>query len=178
MIRDLKIDEGMEAASALGVKHIKDLLGSDEALPPEKTTPYRAVVARANYLSADRPDLQFASKEVCRWMAAPTQLSLRAVKRLGRYVRGKPRLVYYYPWQSVDYTDVYSDTDWAGCLKTRKSTSGGCVVMGNQACVADLACLWAVADLRNTDTQHSFTPMAMHSTLTDGPGGGHWRSME
>jgi hypothetical protein len=27
---------------------------------------------------------------------------------------------------------VYADTDHAGCLRTRKSTSGGCVVMGSQ----------------------------------------------
>ena len=39
-------------------------------------------------------------------------------------------MVYTYPWQTVDMVDVYSDTDWAGCLKTRKSTSGGCVMMG------------------------------------------------
>lgn len=39
-------------------------------------------------------------------------------------------MVYTYPWQTVDMVDVYSDTDWAGCLETRKSTSGGCVMMG------------------------------------------------
>ena len=27
--------------------------------------------------------------------------------------------------------DVYSDTGWAGWAKTRKSTSGGCVMLGN-----------------------------------------------
>ena len=26
--------------------------------------------------------------------------------------------------------DIYSDTDWAGCPRTRKSTSGGCLVLG------------------------------------------------
>ena len=35
-----------------------------------------------------------------------------------------------YPWQEVSRVDIYSDTDWAGCAKTRKSTSGGCVVLG------------------------------------------------
>ena len=63
-------------------------------------------------------------------MSAPTELALRAMKRLGRYLKGKPRLVYAYPWQTVDTIDVYSDTDWAGCVKTRKSTSGGCMMMG------------------------------------------------
>ena len=58
-------------------------------------------------------------------MSAPTELKLKAVKRLGRYLKGRKRLVYTHPWQVVDMIDVYSDTDWAGCLKTRKSTSGG-----------------------------------------------------
>ena len=35
-----------------------------------------------------------------------------------------------YPWQVADRADAYSDTDWAGCLKIRKSTSGGCLMLG------------------------------------------------
>jgi hypothetical protein len=38
--------------------------------------------------------------------------------------------VYKYRWQEADVIDVYSDTDWAGCLRTRKSTSGGCLMLG------------------------------------------------
>jgi hypothetical protein len=63
-------------------------------------------------------------------MSSPTDLSLAALKRLGRYVKDHQRLVYHYPWQSVSRVDTYSDTDWAGCLKTRKSTSGGCLMLG------------------------------------------------
>ncbi len=43
---------------------------------------------------------------------------------------GHKRLVFRYPWQVVDRVDTYSDTDWAGCPKTRKSTSGGCLMLG------------------------------------------------
>ena len=87
---------------------------SDKKLPEEKVSEYRAITARLNYLAADRPDCQFAAKEACRWMAAPTELSLKAVKRLGRYLKGRKRPVYTYPWQEADMEDVYSDTDWAG----------------------------------------------------------------
>ena len=31
------------------------------------------MAARANYLSADRPDIQYAVKEICRRMASPVQ---------------------------------------------------------------------------------------------------------
>ena len=64
-------------------------------------------------------------------MASPTELALNALKRLGRYVVGHKRLVYHYPWQTVSRVDTYSDTDWAGCAKTRKSTSGGCLLLGS-----------------------------------------------
>ena len=107
-----------------------DQVAQEVSLGAEKASPYRAIVARANYFAADRPDCQFASKEVCRWMANPTDLSLRGVKRQGRYLKGRKRLVYTYPWQTVSMVDVYSDTDWAGCVKTRKSTSGGCTMLG------------------------------------------------
>ena len=60
-------------------------------------------------------------------MSAPTELGRRALKRLGRFLVGKPRMVYTFPRQRVDAVDVYTDTDWAG---TRKSTSGGCIMLG------------------------------------------------
>ena len=97
----------------------------DQTLNPEKHTAFRAVAARSNYLSADRPECQFAAKEVCRWMSAPTHQGAAALKRVGRFLEGKRRLVLKYPWQQVEALDVYTDTDWAGCVKTRKSISGG-----------------------------------------------------
>ena len=42
-------------------------------------------------------------------------------------------MVYVYRVQEVGAIDVYSDTDWGGCPKTRKSTSGGCVFVGRHA---------------------------------------------
>ena len=55
---------------------------------------------------------------------------MAALKRLGRYLGGRPRLVFKYAFQSADTVDCYSDTDWAGCPKTRKSTSGGVILLG------------------------------------------------
>ena len=40
-----------------------------------------------------------------------------------------PRLVWQFDWQGrKEEIEVYSD--WAGCAKTRKSTSGGVIVIG------------------------------------------------
>ena len=131
LLRDLKLDGAdVKPAASPGVKPTREQAEADAPLQPDKTSPYRAVAARANYLASDRPEIQFASKECCRWMSAPTELGLAGLKRLGRYVAGHHRLLFLYPWQTASRTDTYSDTDWAGCVKTRKSTSGGCLMLG------------------------------------------------
>ena len=64
-------------------------------------------------------------------MSDPTKLGVEALKRLGRYLVKRRRLVFLYPFQEeVECMEVYADTDHAGCLRTRKSTSGGCVMLG------------------------------------------------
>ena len=58
--------EGANATATPGVKFMAAQYENDEELPQSETTNYRAQAARANYLSADRPDIQFAAKEACR----------------------------------------------------------------------------------------------------------------
>ena len=96
----------------------------------EAETSFRAAAARSNYLSIDRPDCQFASKEICRLMTAPTRRGHASLKRLCRYLVGRPRLVHVFDFQEASCVHVYTDTDWAGCLRTGKSTSGGSITLG------------------------------------------------
>jgi len=126
--------EGAKGVATPGVKAtFKKLEEEDADLPEHLTTAFRGSAARGNYLAADRLDVQFACKEVCRWMAHPTAHAWEALKRVCRYLNKSPRLVYEFRQQSVSHVDVYTDTDWAGCPKTRKSTSGGCVMLGGHA---------------------------------------------
>ena len=130
LIQELGL-EGCKGVSTPATKQTMEQINGDKLLDDAKVTHFRALAARANYLSADRPECQYGAKEVCRFMSAPTLLSTESLKRLGRFLAKHPRLIYYYPFQqSVDGLDVYADTDHAGCLRTRKSTSGGCVVAG------------------------------------------------
>ena len=124
---------GSSTTATPGLRVAFEEVEKDEPLEEELHTAFRASAARANYLAADRIDCQFAAKEICRWMAAPTRHSWTAMKRLCRYLVGLPRLVYCYRWQSVDAINIYTDTDWGGCPRTRKSTSGGCVMVGTHA---------------------------------------------
>jgi hypothetical protein len=96
---------------------------------------YRSAVARCNYLAADRYETAFTTKELCRSMSSPSHEDLGAVKRLCRFLKGLPRVV-----QKIDFSNysptmvrAYVDSDWAGCRKTRKSTSGGVLMLGTTA---------------------------------------------
>ena len=120
---------GCKPMATPGVRIGFQELEGDEPLEQRLHTAFRSAAARGNYLSADRIDAQFGCKEICRWMSSPTQTSWKALKRLARFMSGAPRLVYVYRQQDVSHIDVYTDTDWAGCPQTRKSTSGGCILL-------------------------------------------------
>ncbi len=123
--------EGVNSVATPGVRMSFAEAENDKPLADHLHTAFRGAAARANYLAADRLDCQFATKEVCRWMAKPTNSSWQALKRVCRYLVGLPRLVHVYRWQEVNTVDVYTDTGWNGCPRTRKSTSGGCVLLGS-----------------------------------------------
>jgi histone deacetylase 1/2 len=129
LVSDVSVS-GSKSVGTPGVKPTSEQIAADQELSVERQRPYRGVAARSNYLSADRPDMQHAAKEVCRWMSTPTEVALVALKRVGRYLEGHSRLVYKYVFQEASKIDCYSDTDWAGCPRTRRSTSGGCLMLG------------------------------------------------
>ena len=64
-------------------------------------------------------------------MSTPTVGDWKALRRVARYLIGKPRLVYDFPWQQVSELNIFVDTDFAGCIQTRRSTSGGCAMLGS-----------------------------------------------
>ena len=124
------MDEKTNTAVTPGVKALPEQVLEDKPLPEGEHTRFRGTSARGSYLAADRSDVQFAGKEICRWMASPSELASAQLKRMCRYLNGRRRLVLCYPLQVADCIECYSDTDWSGCVRTRKSTSGGCLVLG------------------------------------------------
>ena len=90
-----------------------------------------SVVARLNFVAQDRADVQFCTKEGCREMATPTRRALAALKRTVRYLVQAPRVVQKFDFQHLPSSvQAWSDTDYAGCQRTRKSTSGGILRVG------------------------------------------------
>ena len=105
---------------------------NEEPLDEEDATKYRALVARCNYLSPDRRDIAFSVKELVRRMSSPRKGDWTRLKRLGRYLVGKPRLQQWLAWQQAPKgINTYTDADWAGCRETRKSIIGGAITSGS-----------------------------------------------
>jgi len=94
-------------------------------LPDGEAAVFRSAVMRLGFLALDRPDVQYSAKEAARGMAVPTIRHQRILKRCVRYLIGAPNLVW--QWHRQRFPKeiaMKSDTDWAGCPITRRSTSG------------------------------------------------------
>ena len=93
----------------------KDADRDDDSLPKVfgDDREYRSIVATINYMVTDMPDLQFACKEACREMSAPTVQSWKKVKRIGRYLLGREKVVWMFPRKDGhDLLKVFTDSDW------------------------------------------------------------------
>ena len=103
----------------------------EEVVPQElvgaEATRFRAIAARANALAADRADIQYAVKEICRRMAKPVAGDWQKLVRLGRYLKGAPRCVQCYERQGEGGALTgCSDRDWAGCRQRDKHKRWAC----------------------------------------------------
>ena len=64
-------------------------------------------------------------------MSNPRLCDWGSIKRIGRYLMGRPRAVQWFYWQDEpSHFSVYSGSNWAGCRDTRKSTSGAALMHG------------------------------------------------
>ncbi|GJV40009.1 ribonuclease H-like domain-containing protein [Tanacetum coccineum] len=76
------------------------------------------------------PDKSFSP--CSRNQVTPTTSNLEAVKKIFKYLKGQPKLGLWYPRESPFVLKAYSDSDYAGANKDRKSTIGGCQFLGRR----------------------------------------------
>ncbi|GKC87295.1 putative ribonuclease H-like domain-containing protein, partial [Tanacetum coccineum] len=87
---------------------------------------YRSMIGSLMYLTASKPDIMFAVCACARFQVSPKSPHLLAVKRIFRYLKGKPSLGLWYSKDSPLELVAYTDSDYAGATQDRKSTTGGC----------------------------------------------------
>ena len=113
---------------------LKRMQDADTPLEPAEHAKYRTAVGKLLWLAFFRPDCSYAVKELSRDVKSPTLESLAKLKHLLRYIVGtKQSVLRLRPsqmladWRCTLDIACYVDSDWAGCSRTRKSTSGSTV---------------------------------------------------
>ncbi|GJR39186.1 putative ribonuclease H-like domain-containing protein [Tanacetum coccineum] len=91
---------------------------------------YRSMIGSLMYLRASRLDIMFAVCACARFQVTPKTSYLLAVKRIFRYLKGKPTLGLWYSRDSLFELVAYNNSDYAGATQDRKSTSGDLLTKG------------------------------------------------
>ena len=84
---------------------------------PQTIKQFRSRVQKAMFLSHDREDIMFTSKELARWSSKPTAGCLEGMEHLAGYLSGSMRVVYKFRWRDPEPKRkliVKVDTDFAG----------------------------------------------------------------
>ncbi|GJT64924.1 putative ribonuclease H-like domain-containing protein [Tanacetum coccineum] len=86
---------------------------------------YRSIIGSLMCLTASMPDIMFVVCACARFQVSPKTSHLLAVKRIFRYLKGKPSLGLWYSKDSPLELVAYTDSDYAGATKIGKSTMDG-----------------------------------------------------
>ncbi|CAM8888862.1 unnamed protein product [Rhodiola kirilowii] len=127
LLQEHDMIECKPAKTPLPIKHTLSL---STAAVIEDPMPYRKLVGKLIYLTITRPDLAHSVQILSQYMSAPTSDHLQAAHRLLRYIKGAPAQGLFFSAKSDLILSAFCDADWAACPKTRRSTTGFCVLIG------------------------------------------------
>nr|GFA68170.1 hypothetical protein [Tanacetum cinerariifolium] len=123
ILRKFGLTDGKSASTPIDIE--KPLLMDADGEDVDVHT-YRSMIGSLMYLTSSRPYIMFAVCACARFQVTPKASHLHAVKRIFRYLKGKPQLGLWYLKDSTFNLVTYSDSDYAGASLDRKFTTGGC----------------------------------------------------
>jgi len=108
-------------------------LSKNDKSPSVDKTKYRSIIGSLRYLVNTRPDIAYAVGFVSRYMEDPKASHWAAVKQILRYLSGTVNYGCIYKKLHVSEKKLtgYSDSDLAGDVDDRKSTSGAVFLLGS-----------------------------------------------
>jgi hypothetical protein len=131
IIEAMGLKSDSKSRSAPADKEDEEGEEESEPLAQPEAKKFRGVAARANYLGQDRCDIQHAVRGICRGMARPSKKGQERLRKLARYLVGVPEVVIVFESDGREpIVEIYTDSDWAKCRETRRSTSGGILLFG------------------------------------------------
>jgi len=91
---------------------------------------FRRIIGALQYLTLTQPDLSYSVNYVSQFMHNPTVAHLKLVQRILRYLKGTIATGLHLSSKTTLELHAFSNADWAGCLTTRRSTTGYCTFLG------------------------------------------------
>ena len=131
VMKDYGITKG-KVTTPIAKEPPEDKEKPDTKIPADEVSFYRSATMRLNYAGQDRPDLAYVCRELAKGMSEPTERHVTMLKRCARYLALKPRVVQLFKWQEFPTTmQTWVDSNHAGCIRSRKSTSGVVTMFGD-----------------------------------------------
>nr|GFA48976.1 hypothetical protein [Tanacetum cinerariifolium] len=127
ILRKFRLTKGKSASTPINTE--KPLLKDPDGEDVDVHT-YRSMIGSLMYLTSSRLDIMFAVCACAHFQVTPKASHLHAVKRIFRYLKGKPHLGLWYPKDSPFDLVAYSDSDYTGASLDKESTTGGCQFLG------------------------------------------------
>uniref|UniRef100_A0A2N9GD76 CCHC-type domain-containing protein n=1 Tax=Fagus sylvatica TaxID=28930 RepID=A0A2N9GD76_FAGSY len=128
---DILNDSGQLGARTASFPMEQNLkLTNQDGTPLSDPSPYRRLVGRLIYLTITRPDIVFAVNILSQFMHAPRLPHMQAATRVLRYIKGSPGQGILFPSSNTLHVTAYTDSDWASCPTTRRSTTGYFIQLG------------------------------------------------
>ena len=110
---------------------VQSFLNAD-FMSKESAAMYRRTAAKLNYLALDNPLIAFASEEASRSMRRTKTRRRSDIEEDIENPAKETTTTCLYEWQDhPGELTGYTDSDWAGCKLTRRSTSGGVILHGS-----------------------------------------------
>ncbi|XP_047270513.1 uncharacterized mitochondrial protein AtMg00810-like [Capsicum annuum] len=111
--------------------NVNEKLISDDGAGLADARCFRRIVDGLNYLSHTRPDIEFSISVVSRFMHNLKKHHFGVVKRILRYIAETTDFGIWYSKTSDFRLFDFTDSDYAGCLDNKKSTSGYVFSLGS-----------------------------------------------
>lgn len=118
---------GMQDSKSVStpMEKISSKLYQDTSNTVATNVPYRQVIGSLIYLvTGSRPDIAYSVGKLSKFLDKPQQVHWMAAKRVLRYLSGTRSHGIVYDGKRGLEVQGYSDSDYAGCIESRKSTSG------------------------------------------------------
>lgn len=105
-------------------------LHADSGKAFEDIGPYRRLIARLLYLNTTRPNITYATQQLSQFLHNPTMTHYHAACTVIRYLKNNPGRGILFRRNVELQLLGFSDSDWAGCIDSRRSISGYCFFLG------------------------------------------------